>query len=65
MTGLQLTFNLKKHIWSCPSEYKDLSQYDEIKDLSRYGNKDTSKPIYASSPDHWHNNIIKCMSAIK
>ena len=30
MTGLQLTFNLKKHIWSCPSEYKDLSQYDEI-----------------------------------
>lgn len=44
---------------------KYLSQYDEIRELSRYGNKDESKPIYASSPDHWHNNIIKCMSAIK
>lgn len=44
---------------------KYLSQYDEIRLLSRYGNKDQSKPIYASSPDHWHNNIIKCMSAIK
>ena len=30
MTGLQLTFNYKKHIWSCPSEYKDLSGYKEI-----------------------------------
>ena len=37
--------------------------YDAIKDLSRYGNK--TWPIYASSPDHWHNNIIKCMSFIK
>lgn len=40
-----------------------LWHYNEIKDLSRYGNK--TWPIYASSPDHWHNNIIKCMSAIK
>ena len=30
MSNLQLTFNFKKHIWSAPSEYKDLSQYDEI-----------------------------------
>ena len=30
MSGLQFTFNFKKHIWSCPSEYKDLSAYDEI-----------------------------------
>ena len=30
MTGLQFIFNFKKHIWSCPSEYKDLSAYDEI-----------------------------------
>ena len=44
---------------------KYLSQYDTINLLSRYWNKDESKPIYASSPDHWHNNIIKCMSAIK
>jgi hypothetical protein len=42
-----------------------LSQYDEIDDLSRYGNKDISKPIYASSDFNWHNNIIKCMSYVK
>ena len=28
--SLQFTFNFKKHIWSCPSEYKDLSNYSEI-----------------------------------
>jgi len=37
--------------------------YNEIKDLSRYGNK--TGAIYASSSDNWHNNIIKCMSFIK
>lgn len=30
MTSLQLTFNFKKHIWSAPSEYKDLSDAQEI-----------------------------------
>jgi len=30
MTSLQLTFNFKKHIWSAPSEYKDLSNAKEI-----------------------------------
>ena len=30
MTSLQLTFNFKKHIWSAPSEYKDLSNAEEI-----------------------------------
>ena len=30
MTSLQLTFNFKKHIWSAPSEYKDLSDAKEI-----------------------------------
>jgi murein DD-endopeptidase MepM/ murein hydrolase activator NlpD len=44
---------------------KYLWQYDEIRQLSRYGNKDLDKPIYASSQDHWHNNNIKCMSALK
>lgn len=44
---------------------KYLSQYNEIRQLSRYWNKDESKPIYASSPDNWHNNIIKCMSHLK
>ena len=28
--NLVSTFNFKKHIWSCPSEYKDLNGYDEI-----------------------------------
>ena len=28
--GLQLNFSFKKSIWSAPSEYKDLSGYDEI-----------------------------------
>jgi murein DD-endopeptidase MepM/ murein hydrolase activator NlpD len=44
---------------------KYLSQYNEIRQLSRYWNKDDSKPIYASSPDNWHRNIIKCMSHLK
>ena len=30
MTSLQLTFNFKKHIWSAPSDYKDLSDAKEI-----------------------------------
>ena len=30
MTSLQLTFNFKKHMWSAPSEYKDLSNAKEI-----------------------------------
>ncbi|MCP4522748.1 MAG: peptidoglycan DD-metalloendopeptidase family protein [Candidatus Gracilibacteria bacterium] len=40
-----------------------LGKYNQIDQLSRYGNKDGI--IYASSPDHWHNNIITCMSSIK
>ncbi len=46
------TFN-NRYLWS----------YNEIKLLSRYWNPD--KPIYASSPDNWHNNIISCMTFIK
>jgi len=30
MANLQMTFSFKKNIWSAPSEYKDLSNYDEI-----------------------------------
>jgi DNA polymerase I-like protein with 3'-5' exonuclease and polymerase domains len=30
MTSLQLTFNFKKHIWSAPLDYKDLSEATEI-----------------------------------
>jgi len=44
---------------------KFLSQYNTIEQLSRYGNKDDKKPIYASSEFNWHNNIMKCMSHVK
>ena len=40
-----------------------LGKYDEIQQLSRFWNKDGS--IYASSEDHWHSNVTKCMSHIK
>ena len=30
MTSLQLSMTFKKSIWSCPSEYKDLSVYPEV-----------------------------------
>ena len=30
MTSLQLTFNFKKHIWSAPLNYRDLSEAEEI-----------------------------------
>ncbi len=39
--------------------------YNTINMLSRYGNKDPKKPIYASSDFNWHNNITKCLSTIK
>ncbi len=44
---------------------KYLWQYNEVRQLSRYWNKDPKKPIYASSPDNWHNNVIKCLSHLK
>ncbi len=51
-----------------------LGRYNTIDKLSCYWNSeaklcDRSKPVgefvYASSSDHWHNNIIKCMSHVK
>lgn len=44
---------------------KYLWQYNEIRHLSRYWNYDLSKPIYASSEENWHKNIITCMSHLK
>lgn len=40
-----------------------LGGYTTIDQLSGWGN--VSSPIYASSPTNWHENIVKCMSAIK
>lgn len=39
-----------------------LGWYNQLKQLSRYWNKDWS--IYASSTDNWHNNVINCLSSL-
>ncbi len=40
-----------------------LKKYDKLSELSRWWNEDGS--IYASSGGNWHNNIMKCLSALK
>ncbi len=40
-----------------------LGHYKTIDQLSWWGN--IEGPIYASSPTNWHENIVKCMSALK
>lgn len=40
-----------------------LGHYQTIDQLSGWGNP--RWPIYASSPTNWHENIVKCMSALK
>ena len=40
-----------------------LGQYNRISDLSRWGNN--AWLIYASSPENWHNNMVRCLSALK
>ncbi len=40
-----------------------LGDYQTVDQLSRYGNKDGT--IYASSSTNWHNNVIRCLSALK
>jgi len=42
---------------------KYLWEYTQLSQLSGYGN--TTGAIYASSPQNWHNNMIKCLSALK
>jgi murein DD-endopeptidase MepM/ murein hydrolase activator NlpD len=42
-----------------------LKRYNSLNMLSRYWNKDLTKPIYASSDTHWHKNIKRCLSHIK
>lgn len=49
-------------IWSVLNN-QYLGQYITIDDLSGWWNK--RWPIYASSQTNWHENIVKCMSAIK
>ena len=67
-SGATITFpNARSGIHAMTKAFNNryLGQYDEIRLLSRYGNTDESKPIYASSPVNWHNNITKCMSHVK
>ncbi|NRH21162.1 peptidoglycan DD-metalloendopeptidase family protein [Candidatus Gracilibacteria bacterium] len=40
-----------------------LGKYTKVSELSRWGNIDGS--IYASSNSNWHNNTIRCLSALK
>ncbi|EKE29392.1 MAG: peptidase M23 [uncultured bacterium (gcode 4)] len=40
-----------------------LRKYRSIDMLSRWWNKDGA--IYASSAKNWHNNVVKCLSALK
>ncbi|EKE27523.1 MAG: Peptidase family M23 [uncultured bacterium (gcode 4)] len=40
-----------------------LRKYRSIDMLSRWWNKDWA--IYASSSKNWHNNVVKCLSALK
>jgi murein DD-endopeptidase MepM/ murein hydrolase activator NlpD len=42
---------------------KFLKKYTKLSELSRWGNEDGS--IYASSGWNWHNNIVRCVSALK
>lgn len=44
---------------------KYLGQYNSLTDLSRWGNKNPNKPIYASSKTNWHNNMVRCLSSLK
>ena len=40
-----------------------LGKYTKLSELSRWGNTDGA--IYASSNSNWHNNTIRCLSALK
>ena len=42
---------------------KFLAWYSRVSDLSRWGNADGT--IYASSNANWHNNVTRCLSAMK
>lgn len=42
---------------------KYLGKYNSIDQLSRWGND--SGPIYASSNSEWHDNTIRCLTALK
>lgn len=42
---------------------KYLGKYTKISELSRWGNQ--TGPIYASSASNWHDNTIRCLTALK
>ncbi len=42
---------------------KYLGKYTKVSELSRWGNQ--TGPIYASSASNWHDNTIRCLSALK
>lgn len=52
ITWMAKTFN-NKYLW----------KYTKISELSRWWNQ--KWPIYASSTANWHNNTVKCLTALK
>lgn len=52
LTWMTATFN-NRFLW----------KYTKVSELSRWWN--TDGPIYASSNSNWHNNTIRCLSALK
>lgn len=52
LTWMTATFN-NRFLW----------KYTKVSELSRWWNSDG--PIYASSNSNWHNNTIRCLSALK
>jgi hypothetical protein len=40
-----------------------LGNYTKLSELSRWGND--SGPIYASSNSNWHDNTVRCLTALK
>lgn len=64
--GSTVTFDSPKEgiAWMAKTfNNKYLGKYTKVSELSRWGNQ--KWPIYASSSSNWHDNTIRCLSALK
>ena len=65
-SGATITFSSAREgiTWMAKTfNNKFLGQYTKVSQLSRWGNPDGL--IYASSSSNWHDNTIRCLSALK
>lgn len=65
-SGATVTFDTPQEgiLWMAKTfNNKYLGKYTKISELSRWGNQ--TGPIYASSSNNWHDNTIRCLSALK